>query len=390
MKRALILASVASMIDQFNMDNIKILQKLGYRVDVLCNFDFGSTISNERIKELKNELSLINVDCYNVLIPRSILSIKQLFVAYGKIKKIIKNNRYNIVHCHSPVGGVLGRLACKTERKKGLRVLYTAHGFHFYKGAFPLNWFIYYPIELVCSYITDCLITINNEDFNLAQKKMKCKEIVFIPGVGINVKSFSSKKIDLKKKKEDLGLPVDGFVLLSVGELNKNKNHQVVIRALSEIDSNNIHYLIAGEGVLKNYLKKIANKLKIGENIHLLGYRRDVNELLQVADIFCHPSYREGMPVSVMEAMAAGLPVVGSNIRGVNDCCEDNINGILCDPRKAEDFSGAINRLVNNKKEIIIMGGKSSDRVTNYDITNVNKIMKEIYKNQTGESIDGK
>jgi len=382
MKRALILASVASMIDQFNMNNIKILQELGYKVDVLCNFDFGSTISDERINELKNELTSIDVDYYNVLIPRSIFSIKQIIVAFNQIKSIIRKNVYDIVHCHSPVGGVLGRLACKEERKKGLRVIYTAHGFHFYKGAPMLNWLIYYPIELVCSHFTDDLITINNEDYLIAQKKMKSKRVVTIPGVGIDVKNFKSKRINKKKKKEEIGIPTDGFVLLSVGELNKNKNHQVLIKAISKIDADNIHYLIAGEGVLNKYLIKIARRFKVEKKVHMLGYRRDVGELLQIADIFCHPSYREGLPVAVMEAMAAGLPVIGSNIRGVNDCCEDNVNGILCNPCKPDDFSHAIKRLLNNKEEMIIMGEKSLDRVNKYNITNVNEVMKKIYSNK--------
>ncbi len=197
MKKVLIVASVASMIDQFNMQNINILKQQGYEVHVAANFEKGSTISEERLLEFKKELKNLNVLYFQVDFSRRIGNIGQNIKAYKQIKEIIKQNKYKFIHCHSPIGGVCGRIAAKTT---GTKVMYTAHGFHFYKGAPMKNWVLYYPIERVLSYLTDVLITINNEDYELSKNKMKSKSLYYIPGVGVDVSNFSDIKVDKIKK----------------------------------------------------------------------------------------------------------------------------------------------------------------------------------------------
>lgn len=258
------------------------------------------------------------------------------------IKAVVQD--YDIVHCHTPLAAMATRLACRNLRKKGLKVIYTAHGFHFYKGAPLKNWLIYYPIEKVCSYWTDILITINKEDYTFAQKKMKAGRVEYIPGVGIDTHKFSNAVVDIGKEREKIGVPKDAFVVLSVGELNSNKNHQIVIRAIKEIGEKNIHYIVAGSGNKKKELESLAESLGVSGQVHLLGYRTDVVELYRIANVYALPSIREGLNVSVMEALSSGLPVLCTNIRGNVDMVKENENGYLIDPFDAISVANGIRR----------------------------------------------
>lgn len=289
--------------------------------------------------------------------------------AIKEIRNIAKN--YDIVHCHTPLAGMATRLACKPLRKKGLKVFYTAHGFHFYKGAPIKNWLIYYPIEKICSRWTDTLITINKEDYERAKRCMHAKNVEYVPGVGIDVDKFKNTVVDRNEKRKEIGVPEDAFLILSVGELNENKNHQVVIRALGQLKDNNIHYVIAGEGDKKEYLAKLAKGLNV--NLHLLGHRSDVAELYKTADVFCLPSKREGLNVSIMEAMASGLPCIVSNVRGCSDLSDKNIDG-LCESYNADSFLKAITKFYN--KEHLNNFERDLNAIT---YTKINLSMKKIY-----------
>lgn len=346
-RRALILASVASMIEQFNFQNIKLLLDNGFDVDVACNCKEGNTISEERVKNMINELSSMGVSVIHVPIPRKITSFKSIQDSFLQVKELCNEKKYTLLHCHSPIGSVVARFAVYYSRKNyGTKVIYTAHGFHFYKGAPVINWLIFFPIEKICSKMTDVLITINKEDYFFAKKHMSAKQIEYIPGVGVETNKFYLKD-DFQTKKKIFGLKNDDIVILSVGELNKNKNHQVIIRAISKLKNANIHYFIAGKGNQEEYLKKQADELHV--NLHLLGYRTDIIELLNMADIFVFPSFREGLSVALMEAMSAGLPCIVSDIRGNTDLI-DSKGGFLCRPNNADDFSLAIKELLNEEK----------------------------------------
>ena len=183
-----------------------------------------------------------------------------------------KKNGYTLMHCHSPIGSVVARIAACNARKKGMKVIYTAHGFHFYKGAPKKNWLVFYPIEKMCSKLTDVLITINQEDYIFAKKHMKAKKIEYIPGVGIDIKKFNNGEFDRAAKRKELGLDADDIMLLSVGELNQNKNHEVIIKAIGALENQNIHYFIAGKGDKEELLKKLAEQKNV--KLHLLGRRR--------------------------------------------------------------------------------------------------------------------
>ena len=279
-EKVLILASVASMIDQFNIPNIKLLQNIGYEVHVACNFEKGSSCSFEKIEILKELLKKLNVKCYQINFERNILKIGNNLKAYKEVKNILTENKYKFLHCHSPIGGVIGRIAgYKTQTK----VIYTAHGFHFFKGAPLINWLLYYPIEKYLSKYTDILITINQEDYKRA-RTFSAKKVEYIPGVGIDIEKIKNIKVNKKEKRVEFGLNEENVVLLSVGELNKNKNHSVVIKALAKINNPNIYYLICGQGNLKGELLNLAKKLNLEKNVKILGFRRDIYEIYKTPD----------------------------------------------------------------------------------------------------------
>ncbi|MBU4438920.1 MAG: glycosyltransferase family 4 protein [Firmicutes bacterium] len=378
MKRALMMASVASMISSFNRDNIKILQNLGYQVDIGCNFEHGSDSSKERGIEYRKEVEAQGIKTYQLPVSRSIKEIKNIIISYRLMKKICEENHYHIVHCHSPIGGVVARLACRGERKNGTKVVYTAHGFHFYKGAPKKNWLVYYSIEKWISRFTDLLITINKEDYERAQT-FKAKSVVYIPGIGVDTGKFRDVDVDRTQKRAELKISEDTVVLLSIGELIERKNHESALRAISKLDSQNFVYLICGEGKLDGYLKDLAVKLGIENKVRLLGYRRDIPEICVAADIFVFPSYQEGLPVAVMEAMSAGLPIICSAIRGNTDLIKNELGGFLHQPEDVVGFAQSIEKLMSNAELRKKMGNVNSEEAYKYDKENINTIMEALY-----------
>lgn len=381
MKRALVLASVASMIDQFNMPNIRLMKEMGYEVDVATNFIDGSTCSDEKIAALKETLKQMNVQCFQIDFSRNVLNVRQNIKAYKQTKRVIEENNYNLIHSHSPIGGFLSRIAARSARKQGTKMVYTAHGFHFFKGAPLMNWLIFYPIERICSRWTDVLVTITYDDYQLAQKKMYAKDVVYVPGVGVDTAVFAPKEGDAainESKRKELGIAMTETVMLSVGELNKNKNHEIVIRALAQIGRKDIHYVIAGRGVLKEYLGQLAQDFGVSSQVHLLGFRTDVKELFKMADFFAHPSFREGLSVAVMEAMANGLPVICTEIRGNTDLIEDGKGGYLFKPAEQDSAYNALKRMMDNadRKSMGAFNLKTAERL---DVKTVLEVMRGIY-----------
>ncbi|MBQ7317005.1 MAG: glycosyltransferase family 4 protein [Clostridia bacterium] len=299
-------------------------------------------------------------------------------MAVKEIRRLVKANGYDIVHCHTPIAAACTRLACRKLRKKqGVKVFYTAHGFHFYKGAPLKNWMVYYPVEKLCARYTDKLITINSEDFALAQKKMKAKEVVYVPGVGVDLTRFRSLTVDKVAKRRELGIPESATLLLSVGEVNQNKNHQVIVRAMAQLQRDDLHYMIAGVGHKQDALKQQATALGIGDKLHLLGYRNDVADLLSVADCFVFPSYREGLSVSLMEAMSCGLPCVVSRIRGNTDLIDDK-GGALFNPHKPEECVDALRAVLDG--DSAIMRDHNKQKIQFFSLESVLGMMYALYE----------
>lgn len=305
---------------------------------------------------------------YQIATSRSPVK-KGNLMAVKQIRKLVEENKYDIVHCHTPIAAMCTRLACRKLRSKGTKVLYTAHGFHFYKGAPLKNWLLYYPVEKICAHFTDVLITINKEDYALAQKKLKAKCVEYVPGVGIDLQKFCKVTVERAEKRKELGVPEDSILLLSVGELNKNKNHETVIRAITDM---NVYYMIAGEGVLHQHLQGVIDSLNVGDKVKLLGFRNDVNQLCEAADAFVFPSFREGLSVSVMEAMANGLPIVCSNIRGNTDLIDEN-GGVLFEPGDVNSCKAAIEKMLSSEHRQ--MGKYNMEKVNKFSLQKVNEQM---------------
>lgn len=368
--KILYVTTISLTMNSFFKPHIKMLVEEGHKVDIACNF------SDLELNGLYRELGC---GFYQIDFSRSPLSLDNL-KAYKQLKEVIKNGGYDIVHCHTPNAAVITRLVCRKLRKKNkLKVFYTAHGFHFYKGAPKLNWLVYYPIEKFCSRFTDKLITINQEDYELAKSKFKAKEVCYVPGVGIDLSRFENVEVDRREKRREIGVPEDAFLLVSVGELNENKNHQVIIRAMAKLGNPNIHYAIAGVGDKKEYLEELAQTLGVSDRLHLLGYRRDIPELNTAADAFCFPSHREGLGLAAIEAMACGLPIITSNVHGINDYSIDGVTGYKCSPTDAEGFASAIEKICKDFEFTEKMKTQNKIYAQKYETSKILPVMREIY-----------
>lgn len=367
--KVLYVTTVSSTMNAFFKAHIEMLIREGSKVDLACN-DTGWPI-DDFYKSL-------GCGFYRIDFSRSPLSAENL-KAYGQLKKVIENGGYDIVHCHTPNASVITRLVCRRFRKKkGLKVIYTAHGFHFYKGAPLKNWLLYYPIEKLCSRFTDNLITINKEDYELAKSKFKAKEVYYVPGVGIDLSRFRDVQIDRAAKRREVGVPENAFLLISIGELSTRKNHKVVIQALKQMNDSNVHYIIGGIGPLEQELKRYAAELGISDQVHFLGFREDVAELYKVSDIFCFPSVQEGLPVALMEAMACGLSAVCSRIRGNTDLMGEQ-SDFLVEPSDAVGFQKSIERLMDSPELRLECGERNQLEIEKFEIKIVLEKMKELY-----------
>jgi len=378
-KKCLIVASVSSMIGQFILPNIELLLSMGYHITVATNFTFGSTFSIAHAENLKNTLENKNIEIYEIQFYRNIFDFKNI-IAYRQIRSLIAMNNYSLIHCHSPIGGVITRLAARKKNCMMLKVMYTVHGFHFYKKAPFMNWLLYYPVEKFLSKYTDVLITMNQEDYNFAGKKLKVKNIYNINGVGIDVKNYQILTSDKITKRRECNIPANAMIIISVGELIKRKNHQIVIETISKIKNNSLYYIICGQGKLKEKLFDLCRKHKLEHRVLFLGYRDDIIELLHMSDIFLFPSIQEGLPVALMEAMAAGLPCIASRIRGNVDLIVDGKGGILCDVNNIDQYADAISKIALDNNMRVNMGEYNRSILKKFDVSVAMNQLKKIYE----------
>ena len=381
MKKALMVAHVAYAIELFNIPNIRLLISMGYEVQVACNFDDRSSLSDEKVALLKDKLTAMGVKFHNIPFERQPLKSANL-KAYKQLKNLIDSEKFNLIHCHTPVGGIITRLAAaESRRKNGTKVIYTAHGFHFFKGAPLINWLIYFTAEKFCSYFTDTIITINKEDFNNAKTKLNAKNVCYVPGVGVDTAYFAGTRGKREALLSEISAEEDSIILLSIGELSDRKNHSVSIKALSKIGNDKLHLVIAGTGEKKDEFLSLAKELGVDGRVHLLGFRTDVAELLKSADIFLFPSIQEGLPVALMEAMSCGLPVICSEIRGNIDLIDDSC-GVLCPATDVSAFRGAVEKLIDDESLRKSMAEKALQESKKYDINIIENYMKDIYSGE--------
>lgn len=376
MKKVLMLATTAAMIEQFNKSNILILENMGYEVHIAGNWIEGNPISNERLEQFKDWVIAHNGKWFHIPATRKPYDLKNNNKSLKIVVSLIRQNQYEFIHCHTPIGSIIGRVAALLTKTK---IIYTAHGFHFYKGAPLKNWILYYPAEWICSWITDILITINKEDYERAQKHLHAKRIEYVPGVGIDVEKYANCNVKKNQKLEELGFKSDDFVLISVGELNKNKNHELVIKAIAEIPDKNIKYIICGQGELASEYKTLIKAKNLEDRVKLLGYRTDIVELLSVSDVFVFPSMREGLSVALMEAMASSLPVVASCIRGNTDLIDEGKGGYLVNPNSVHEMILALEKMYENNGCRNRLGSFNLNKIKDYDIKKNGELMSGVY-----------
>lgn len=371
MRKVLIISTVSRQFYLFEKVNIKALRKLGYEVHGAANY----SDRNERLSE-------VDIVEHEVSLQRNPFSLKNI-VAYFQLKKIIKKEDYEIIHCHSPVGGVVGRLAAK--HSKTPTIIYTAHGFHFYKGAKFLNWMLYYPIEYFMSKRTDILITINSEDYQRACLKFKSAKCKLVNGIGLDVDKFQpNDPIERQELRKKYGYANNDFILISVGELNKNKNQISLIKSLEILINkiSTVKLLLVGTGKEEKNLIKYVEERKLEKFVKFLGSREDIKELLSISDVALSASKREGLPVSILEAMSMGLPLVVNDCRGNRDLIKNNINGFLVKNSCPKEFSKNLNKLYTNKLLSEKFSKNNINLVKNYSSDKIFEEVIKIYKDQ--------
>jgi len=375
MVKILMTATVQSHIAQFHKPVIKMLQEMGHRVEVAAKYNLNE----------KKNLTLTEPDqIHEVNFCRSPFSF-QVFSAYRQLKKVIAEGEYDIVHCNTPVAGILTRLACRKLRKQGkVKVMYEAHGLHFFQGGPKSGWLIWYPIEKFFSRFADMMVLINKMDYALVQEKFHTKQVRRIPGIGVNLSQF--KDLGMGDIRQELGISADAPLIMSVGELNENKNHKTVITALSMLENKKAHYAIAGNGPLLQELTACAESLGVADRVHFLGYRRDVPVLLKQADVFVLPSRREGLGMAAIEAMSCGLPLVSSNRHGINDYSIENVTGYKHDPADSKGFAQSIDKLLSDDALRSKLGENCKEIAQQFTLEESLKCMKNIYLEMLGNA----
>lgn len=377
MKKALLVTTVSGFVPQFEMNSVELLQENGYEVHYATNYH------NVFYGKDNSRLDGTGIIRHQIDFSRSPFSLSTI-KAYRQLSTLMSEVSFDFVHCHTPVAGILARLAAKANAIP--KIAYTAHGFHFYKGAPALNWMLYYPAERLMSRLTDILITINREDF-IAANDFRLKpggRVYCLPGAGVKLDKFTSVSVNKKAARQQLGLSDDDFVLISVGELNKNKNHETVIKALAGIDHKKIKYLICGSGELESHLRQLIKNLRLENVVQLLGYRKDIPELLTISDIFIFPSLREGLPMSLMEAMAAGMPVIVSSIRGNVDLISDGENGYLFNSCNVKRCQRLIEYLAEDSSQLEMFKKNNLLKVQKYKKSVTKNKLREIYQAHLG------
>lgn len=374
--KILFVATVRSHIGQFHMPFIRELKKRGFTVDAAYKDNSAD----------KPGLDLADIDhVFEVPFSRSPYSFSNV-KAYFILRKLIKTGGYDAVHCHTPMGAVVTRLAAKQARKKGLKVIYTAHGFHFYKGASKKNWLLFYNAEKYLSKFTDALITINEEDYSCALKNGFCPSGLYkVHGVGVDIHSFKPLSAAEKQTfRNAFGFSDNDFLMIYPADFCYRKNQKMLLKAFSVIHKKYpfVRLLLCGQNTQSAEIKELARSLGADEGVLYLGYRRDINKLVGMSDVSVSSSRQEGLPVNIIEAMAMGNAVIATDVRGNNDLVENGKTGFLAESDNAAQMAEYISELIENRALAIQFGRAGLEKAKKFSQENVNRELIEIYKEQ--------
>ncbi len=366
MKKALIVANLAGFAS-FLIHDMELLIEKGYSITYAAN---AKKLEWQDTKEKIDKLgvSFVQID-FDSTKPLAKTNIK----AYRQLKKLLDKEKFELIHCHTPIAGIYARIAAIDYRKKGSKVIYTSHGFAFTSNSSWKTWLLFYNIEKACSRLCDAIITINREDFDNA-KKMHCRNVYQISGVGVDVHKYSDVCINRDEYRRKLGIPENKIMILAVGELSVRKNHQIIVKALSKIkNKEDYSFVICGNGIDGGTGKKLAEMAEeLQVDLRLLGFRRDIPEIIASSDIGVIPSIREGLGLSGIQSLAGGVPLIGSKVQGIKDYIVDGKNGYLCDAFDENDFSEKILKLSNAEvrekmKSECLLVAKKFDKSISFD-----------------------
>lgn len=367
-KKILFVASVPVHFHAFHRPYMKWFFDNGYEVHAACNGSF----------EDQNLHKLWHVDFERS--PFSFLNFK----SFQQLKRIIDENNFALITCHTPMASVITRLAGVQARQKGTKILYTAHGFHFFKGASTWSWLTYFPAELMLTKLTDAVICINDEDFSLISKN-GCKSTSYykIPGIGVSSERFRPiSKIEKMTLRKSLGFSNNDFIMIYAAEFINRKNHKLIIDAIHKLSNRikNFKVLFAGRGVLLEKIKNYALEKGVSEQIEFLGFVTDIEKYYQISDIALSSSKQEGLGINLIEAMMCGLPVVATIDRGHCTIIDHKVNGILYPQNDFEKLSEAILEIHSNNNLYIKLSNGALNKASYFDIKNSLEQMSKIYR----------
>ncbi|MBP3755594.1 MAG: glycosyltransferase [Lachnospiraceae bacterium] len=375
MANFLFVTTISGFLPQFESGDAQCARQLGCKVFYASNFDNPVYVFD------REELVKQGIELHQIPVRKSPLSIKDNLHAIKILKALIDREDIDIIHCHNPMGGVTARVAARFSKKHPY-VIYTAHGFHFYKGAPFLNWLLYYSAEKFLARWTDHIVTINAEDYKRALRFNVRDEdgVTRIGGVGCDSDRFKPiPEIRLSKRKE-IGIPENAFHIVTAAEINDNKNQKVIIEALARMDDKDVYYSICGKGPNEEYLRELIRKYELEDRVRLIGYRTDMEEILQTADVFAFPSIREGFGIAAVEALLCGVSLIASDTRGAHEYAKDGINSIVCKTGKAEEYAFAIRKLKSNPELLKRFSDNCRDSAFDFTDGEVRKIMRPVYE----------
>ena len=371
-KRALFVATVFKFLD-FEKRDMELLKDMGYEIHTATNMDGEEWLRDD------GALDYLHLHKHQIDFGRSPMS-RQNINAYRQLKSLFRQSDFSLMHCHTPVAAAIARLAARKARKEGMKVIYTSHGFHFHKASSLKDWLVFYPIEWFMAFFTDMIITINKEDFRLAQN-FHTKEKRYIPGVGVDVGGISGIQADRQALRKKYGIPDNAFMVLSIGELSDRKNHEVIIKAIAQCGCRDIYYLICGEGQNRKYLSDLIQTEGLAGKVILAGAlpHEEVLRLCHACDIGALPSKIEGLGLAGIETLAAGKPLVASNVHGIKDYVVENETGLAVEPDDIEGFRDAICKFCEDQAFCKKCQDNAVPMARNFDKERVKKLMSENY-----------
>ena len=330
------------------------------------------------------ELRIAGYEIESIAISRSFNIFSHLRSTLA-LYKFLRKNSFDVVHVHTPIAAMIGRLAAFFANTR--IVVYTAHGFYFHDDMSALKKYFFISLEFLFGLLTDLLFTQSTEDAESAVKfRIATKERVYAIGNGIDIHRFSPQNIKGRDIRASLGIPSDAFVVGMICRLVKEKGIEEFLKAAKVINEHNknCQFLLIGERQTHDHAEGVKHALdsaqeKLKGSLILTGYRSDIPELLSIMDLYVLPSWREGMPRSIIEAMVMGLPVLATNIRGSREEVIPDQTGLLVPVRSPELLAAGMLKFIRDPKWARELGSNGRERaLTHYDERKVVNLQMEI------------